>query len=237
LETARFHQTVIQTAVSEDVAVVTLDRPERRNALTREGLDELRAAIEDATAPVLFLHGAGEAFCAGADLDVVDGLDEEAASTFAAQGQNVTRALADYDGATVAGVDGAARGGGVELALACDVRVCTPDATLAESGVALGLFGAWGGTARLPQVVGRGVAMDVALSGRVLDSQEARAVGLVSRIVDHPRTVAEEIAANDADAVRGVAELLRQSGDSGSQEARERAVFADLVAKRSGGTD
>lgn len=228
---------MIQTAVSEGVAVVTLDRPERRNALTREGLDELRRVIEDATAPVLYLHGAGEAFCAGADLDVVADLDEEAATEFVAQGQQVAGALATYDGATVAGVDGAARGGGVELVLACDVRICTPPATLAESGVAIGLFGAWGGTARLPEVVGRGVAMDMALSGRVLDAQEAREAGLVSRIVDYPRSVAEGVAANDPDAVRGVARLLRDSDDSGGQEARERELFADLVARRSEETD
>ncbi|SFS11533.1 Enoyl-CoA hydratase/carnithine racemase [Halomicrobium zhouii] len=224
---------MIHAATDGDVAVVTLDRPQRRNALTREGLAELGDAVDDASAPVLYLHGAGEAFCAGADLDVVDGLKTREAAEFAAAGQDVARALATYDGATVAGIDGAARGGGVELALACDVRVCTPDATLAESGVSLGLFGAWGGTARLPDVVGRGVAADLALSGRALDAEEARAVGLVSRVVEDPRTVAKEIAANDHDAVRAVAELLRNPADPTSQEERERQTFADLVGTRS----
>lgn len=223
---------MIRTATSGDVAVVTLDRSNRRNALTRASLDDLQAAIAAADAPVLYLHGTGEAFCAGADLDVVDGLDGDDAAEFAAAGQQVCRALATYDGATVAGIDGAARGGGVELALACDVRVCTPDATLAESGVSIGLFGAWGGTARLPDVVGRGVAMDVALSGRVLDADEALDVGLVSRVVDDPRTVAEEIAANDPDAVRAVATLLRSPDDPGSQEKRERETFTELVMRR-----
>jgi len=224
---------MIQTAGEGDVDVVTLDRPERRNALTRDGLAALAEAVDEASAPVLYVHGAGEAFCAGADLDVVDALDEREAAAFAAAGQAVARALATYDGATVAGIDGAARGGGVELALACDVRICTPDATLAESGVSLGLFGAWGGTARLPDVVGRGVAADLALSGRVLDAEEARAVGLVSRVVDDPRAVADEVAANDADAVRAVAELVRNPADIGTQEERERAAFGDLVARQS----
>jgi len=126
-------------------------------------------------------------------------------------------------------VDGAARGGGVELALACDVRVATPDATLAEPGVSLGLFGAWGGTARLPQVVGHGEAMDLALSGRTLEAREARRMGLVSRIVDDPRAVASEIAANDAGAVRAVKARLRDDASRDVQEDREAAAFARLV--------
>jgi len=222
---------MIQPAREGDVAVVTLDRPARRNALTREGLADLGDAVDDASAPVLYLHGAGEAFCAGADLDVVDGLDESEAAEFAAAGQDVARALATYDGATVAGIDGAARGGG-ELALACAVRVCTPDATLAESGVSLGLFGAWGGTARLPDVVGRGVAADLVFRPRPRRrGSEGSGAGLPGR--RRPRVVADEIAANDDGAIRAVAELLRNPADPANQEERERQAFADLVARRS----
>lgn len=228
---------MVRTATTGDIATVMLDRPDRRNALTRGDLDDLQTAVDAATAPVLYLHGAGEAFCAGADLDVVDRLDEASAREFAAAGQRVASALSTYDGCVVAGIDGAARGGGVELALACDVRVCTPGATMAENGVSIGLFGAWGGTARLPDVVGRGVAMDMALSGRVLDADDALDVGLVSRVVDDPRTVAEAIAANDGDAVRAITELLRSCDARSSQEEREREAFADLVAKRADETD
>jgi enoyl-CoA hydratase/carnithine racemase len=129
----------------------------------------------------------------------------------------------------VAGIDGAARGGGVELALACDVRVATPTATLAETGVALGLFGAWGGTARLPAIVGRGEALDLALSGRTLDAKEARRIGLVSRIVDDPRVVATEIAANDPAAIRVVKERIHDDAGSERQEDREATAFANLI--------
>jgi len=225
---------VIRTRRSGDVLTITLDRPARRNAVTREGLAELKAAVAEATAPVVYLHGAGEAFCAGADRDEVAALDAEAAAGFAADGQDVADALATYDGAVVAGVDGAARGGGVELALACDVRVCTPDATFAENGVELGLFGAWGGTARLPAVVGPGAAMDLALTGRVVDAETARELGLVSQVRDSPRTVAERIADHDADAVRAIGDLV---GDGRGAVPRrtaqgERAAFAALVADR-----
>ena len=220
---------MIQTTVEGDVRVVTLDRPDRRNALTRDGLDALAAAFETATEPVLYLHGAGDAFCAGADLDVVADLDSDAAAAFAERGQSVADTIEAYDGAVVAGIDGAARGGGVELALACDVRVATPAATLAETGVALGLFGAWGGTARLPAIVGQGTALDLALSGRTVDAEEARLLGLVSRIADDPKRTAEEIAANDAGAVRRIKPLLRNSADSETQERREVAAFAALA--------
>jgi len=221
---------MIRTTVEGDVRSITLDRTECRNALTGSGLAQLEGAVEAATEPVVYLHGAGGAFCAGADLDTVAGLVGEEARAFARRGQEVAAALAAYDGAVVAGIDGAARGGGVELALACDVRVATPDATLAEPGVSLGLFGAWGGTVRLPDAVGCAEAMDLALSGRTLEAREARRVGLVSRIVDEPRAVASEIAANDAETVRTVKRRLRDDAPRETREDREAAAFARLVA-------
>jgi len=222
---------VIATAREGDVCVLTLDRPGRRNALTLDALDALETAVTSADAPVVSLRGAGSAFCAGADLDAVAGLpDREAAQRFARRGQAVARAIETADPVVVAGVDGAARGGGVELALACDLRVATPEATFAESGVTLGLLGAWGGTVRLPEVVGRGEAMDLALSGRVVDADAALRMGLVSRVVDDPGVVAREIASNDAGALRALKRRLRDDADRETRERREAAAFADLHA-------
>ena len=220
---------MIRSAADGRVRVVTLDRPEHRNALTNEGLYDLADAVLDATEPVVYLEGAGSAFCAGADLDLVADLDRQAAYEFARRGQRVADAIAEYDGTTVAGVDGPARGGGVELALACDVRVGTPDATFAENGVSLGLFGAWGGTARLPELVGVGVAQDVLLSGRVVDADEALRTGLVSRVVDEPRDVAREIAAHDPDATRTIAGLVRDRSPLDVSQEQEAKAFAELV--------
>jgi enoyl-CoA hydratase/carnithine racemase len=220
---------MITTAVANGVRTITLDRPDRRNALTWDGLDGLEAAVTEATEPVIYLHGAGEAFCAGADLDTVRSLEADSAAEFAQRGQSVATALESYDGAVVAGIDGAARGGGVELALACDLRIATPAATFAESGVELGLFGAWGGTARLPRVVGEGVALDISLSGRVLDASEAYDHGLCSRIVDEPRAVAQSLADNDPEAMRQIKQRIRDRASVETQHQREQAAFAALV--------
>lgn len=220
---------MITTDTAGEIRTITIDRPDRKNALTREGLDELRETIDEATESVLYLRGAGDAFCAGADLDTVRSLTPEAAAGFAKHGQDVAHALEAYDGAVIAGIDGAARGGGVELALACDLRVATPAATFAESGVSLGLFGAWGGTARLPRIVGEGVALDIALSGRVLDATEAREHGLCSRIVDEPREVAESLAENTPTAMGRIKERIRDTGPVAEQERREREAFEELI--------
>ncbi|MFB6121877.1 MAG: enoyl-CoA hydratase/isomerase family protein [Haloferacaceae archaeon] len=219
---------MIRLRDGDGVRTVTIDRPERRNALRPADLDDLRSAVVDAPTPVVYVHGAGDAFSAGADLDVVSSLDDPEA--FARHGQDVLDAVESAESVVVAGVDGAARGGGVELALACDLRVATPDATFAESGVRLGLFGAWGGTVRLPRVVGQADAFDLALSGRVVDAQEALRMGLVSRVVSDPATVADELTSNPADALRSVKERLRDRSPAAEQEAAEASTFAELHA-------
>jgi enoyl-CoA hydratase len=231
------------------IRTITLDRPERRNALTPAGLDQLEAAVADATEPVILLRGAGESFCAGADLDVVEALpDRDAAEAFARHGQRVANAIADAESVVVAGIDGPARGGGLELALACDLRVATPDATFAEPGVELGLFGAWGGTLRLREVCGLGEAMDLACSGRVVDAEAALRMGLVSRIVeadvdaeatggDGVLAVAAEIASVDPPALATVKERMRDDADPATLEEREAAAFGRLIATRSVGGD
>jgi enoyl-CoA hydratase len=225
---------MIQTRSTDGLRTVVLDRPAKRNALTREGLAALREAIGTADEPVVYLTGAGTAFCAGADLDVVSALSGDAATEFARQGQRVSKAIADYDGAVVAGIDGAVRGGGVDIALACDLRIATPDATIASNGVRIGLLGAWGSTARLRAIVGEGNALDLALSGRVVDAETALRMGLVSRVVEEPRSVAAELAEHDGDALRAIKRLVRADTDRETAEERERAAYGELLAEHQG---
>ncbi|MCG1004132.1 MULTISPECIES: enoyl-CoA hydratase/isomerase family protein [Halobacterium] len=223
---------MLRVEADDGVRVVTLDRPAARNALTPQALDDLREAVTDADQPVVYVHGAGDAFCAGADLDVVGDLDGPRGEAFARRGQRTMNAIEDSDSVVVAGVDGAARGGGVELALACDGRVCTPDATFAEPGVSLGVFGAWGGTRRLPAAVGATHAADLSLSGRTVDAETAREIGLVSRIVAEPRRVADEIAANDPAALRELGGLLAAGDDREASDRAEADAFARLLARK-----
>ena len=223
------------------VRVVTLDRPDRRNALTPAGLEALAAAVENPSAPVVYLRGAGRAFCAGADLESVASLAATAdtdgsgpgadanVEAFVRRGQRTADAIEASPAVVVAGIDGAARGGGVELAAACDLRIATPEATFAEPGVTFGLFGAWGGTVRLPEIVGLGNALDISLSGRVVDSEEALRIGLVSRVVEEPRTVADAIADNDPAALERVKACLRSRGSKAEREDDEVAAFEALV--------
>lgn len=218
---------MIRTRDDEGVRVVTIDRPSRRNALRPEDLAALRTAVSDADAPVTYLRGAGGAFCAGADLDAVAALDDP--ESFARAGQRTAAAIADAETVVVCGIDGAARGGGVEIALAADLRIATPAATFAEPGVEFGLFGAWGGTVRLPRVMREGDALDFALSGRVLDADAALRTGLVSRIVDDPRSVADAVAGGESDALRAIKRRMRDRRDDETQERAEARDFGDLV--------
>ncbi|ELY57004.1 enoyl-CoA hydratase/isomerase family protein [Natronolimnohabitans innermongolicus] len=221
----------VTVAADAPIRTVTLDRPDARNALTVDGLEALETAIDDADEPVIYLRGSGGAFSAGADLEAVGDLDgdRERAAEFARLGQGVARTIEDSSAVVVAGIDGPARGGGLELALACDVRVGTPDSTYGEPGVTFGLFGAWGGTVRLPRVLGEGDALELALSGRTVGAEEALRMGLISRLEDEPRTVAEEIAANAPDALAALKARIRDDGDRATKERREAQAFGRLV--------
>ncbi|WP_226482581.1 enoyl-CoA hydratase/isomerase family protein [Natrinema amylolyticum] len=223
---------MIDVETNGSIRTITIDRPEARNALTVDGLEALETAVDDADEPVIFLRGRGPAFSAGADLNEVAALegDRDRAAEFARLGQRVARTIEDSPAVVVAGVDGPARGGGLELALACDVRVGTPESTYGEPGVSFGLFGAWGGTVRLPRVMGEGDALEFALSGRSVDAEEALRMGLISRIEDDPRSVAAEIAANADDALAALKRRIRDDGERATQERREAEAFADLVA-------
>ncbi|ELZ23282.1 enoyl-CoA hydratase [Haloterrigena salina JCM 13891] len=229
----------VESNADRSIRTVTIDRPGARNALTVAGLEALETAIEDAEEPVIYLRGRGGAFSAGADLEAVADLDgdSERAVEFARLGQHVARTIEDSPAVVVAGIDGPARGGGLELALACDVRVGTPDSTYGEPGVTFGLFGAWGGTVRLPRVLGEGDALEFALSGRAVDADAALHMGLISRINAEPRAVAEEIAENAPDALAVLKRRIRDDSERATQERLEARAFGDLVANHADDID
>ena len=168
--------------------VVTLDRAEKRNALTRAMLERLRDLFSTLRGRerlrAVILTGAGrEAFCAGTDIAELAALDEAGAREASRRGQEVCDAVELCNVPVIAAVNGAAAGGGCELALACHLRVAASDARFGLPETGLGVIPAYGGTRRLARAVGRGRALAAMLAGEEIAADEALRLGLVNRVV------------------------------------------------------
>ena len=187
----------VQLTRQEEFAVITLNRPEALNALSAAVLRELAQAFEEVAAGdarALIVTGAGsKAFCAGADIKELTGRSLSEQRRDAAFGQAVLARLDELPMPSVAAINGYAFGGGLELALACTFRLAVPAAKMALPEIKLGLIPGYGGTQRLPRVVGEARALELILSGRTLDAEEAQRIGLVHRVVEGD-TVAAAIA-------------------------------------------
>lgn len=178
------------------VELWTLNRPEVRNAIGRAMAGELigllARTVEDRELRAVVITGAGgEAFCAGADLKERAQMSEAEVRAFLAGLRDALRALERSDKVFIAAVNGAALGGGTELALACDLRVAVPDASFGLTEVTLGIIPGGGGTQRLPRLIGPGRAKDVILTGRRIGAEEAYRLGMVNRLVE-TRSAVEE---------------------------------------------
>jgi len=164
------------------LGVVTIDRPEALNALNEAVLRELSAAIRRLVregARILVITGAGEkAFVAGADIAAMKGLGRSRAADFARRGQRVLEQVAQFPGVSIAAVGGWALGGGMELAMACDLILCDEGARFGQPEVNLGVIPGFGGTQRLVRLVGAQRARELILSGRTVNADEAVRIGL-----------------------------------------------------------
>jgi enoyl-CoA hydratase len=172
-----------------DFAVLTLDRPEALNALSfaiiRQIGEALDAVAEDSSARALLITGAGgKAFCAGADIKELRNRSLIEQKRGAELGQGVFARLDDLPVASIALVNGYAFGGGLELALACTFRLASPNAKFGLPEVKLGLIPGYGGTQRLPRVVGQPRALEMIMTGRTVDAIEAERIGLVNGVAD-----------------------------------------------------
>ncbi|HEY0078425.1 MAG TPA: enoyl-CoA hydratase-related protein [Pyrinomonadaceae bacterium] len=178
------------------VARVVLNRPEKRNALTRSMLERLeeifRSLGERAELRAVILTGAGrEAFSAGTDIAELEGLDEEGARRASERGQRVCEAIELCAVPVIAAINGAATGGGCELALASHLRVASADARFTLPETRLGMIPAYGGTQRLSRTVGEARALAVMLAGDGIKAEEALRLGLVNRVVAPEEALAE----------------------------------------------
>lgn len=218
----------------DDVATLTVSRPERLNALNVEVLEGLQTGIaeaEAADARTVVLRGAGdEAFVAGADISYMQDLTTPEAQAYAELGHDVARSLETFPAPVVAAVDGYAFGGGCELALACDLRVASEDAVLGQTETDLGIVPGWGGTQRLPRLVGDETARRMIFLGERLDAEAAADADLVGEVVaaeafdDRIDDLAGELAARPGFAVAAAKEAVNA--------AHEEPLTAGLATER-----
>jgi enoyl-CoA hydratase len=180
------YQTLTFT-VADKVATITVNRPEKLNALNDTTIGELGTAAEEARSRAdvagIILTGTGRAFVAGADISELAGQRPLDARRRALRGQAVFRQFESSPKPVIAAVNGFALGGGCELAMACHIRVASDTAKFGQPEVKLGITPGYGGTQRLPRLVGRGRAMQLLLTGETIDAAEAWRIGLVNRVV------------------------------------------------------
>lgn len=191
---------------SEKVRLVTIDRPKASNSLRLATLRQLRDILEAIPAELdlpggcraLVITGAGDrAFCAGADIKELQVIGTDRAAEQARLGQEVFSELESTPVVTIAAINGYALGGGLELALACDFRIASADAELGQPEVGLGTIPGWGGTLRLPRLIGLPAAKDLIFSSDRISAARAADLGLVDTVVEAPRLLpaAQELAA------------------------------------------
>lgn len=182
---------LVVTHAADGIATITLNRPEKLNALTTALCDELiaalRAASTDSAVRAIVVTGAGRAFCAGADLTIL-GTDGDA---LVRAGREIALLIRSAPQPVIAAVNGAAAGGGANLALACDYKVAADTATIGEVFAKLGLGPDWGGSFFLPRLAGTARALELLWSARMVPAAEAYTLGLFDRVVPADRLETE----------------------------------------------
>ena len=217
---------MINFTTDGDVAIITLNRPEAYNAMdlaTIRALSEAVANFEsDSSLRVAVITGTGKAFCAGADIDeTLPYMKEHGTKKLPPtimRGQTATKPL-------IAAINGLALGGGLELALACDIRISSGSAKFGFPEIGLGLIPGWGGTQRLPRLIGLGRATEMILTGRAINADEALRLGLVNRVVADDELMAaaldmaRAIACKSTDAIRFIKQAIQEGLDLPLDEA------------------
>ncbi|HXU13583.1 MAG TPA: enoyl-CoA hydratase-related protein [Terriglobales bacterium] len=203
------------------IAYVTVNRPKVLNALDMSTMDELRTAFHEIKRDVgvraVILTGSGEkAFIAGADISELAKNDPVTAKEYALRGQNVLNLIENLGKPVIACINGFALGGGCEIALACTMRLASDNAKLGQPEVKLGIIPGYGGTQRLPRLVGKGIAMQLLLTGEMIPAKEAHRIGLVNEVtapsdlIPRGEEIAQKIIANAPLAVQYTMEALNK---------------------------
>jgi enoyl-CoA hydratase len=232
----------IALTIADRIATLTVNRPDKLNALNDRVIAELGEAInaarENADVGGVIVTGAGRAFVAGADISELEKHGAISAKMLAQRGQDVFRRFETSPKPIIAAVNGFALGGGCELAMACHVRIASDAAKFGQPEVKLGLIPGYGGTQRLPRLVGKGRALQLLLTGEMIDAQEAYRIGLVNRVVpaneliDAATTMLKAMLANGPLAVAYCIEAVNRGYDLPLDEALtlEATAFGLLAA-------
>jgi enoyl-CoA hydratase len=176
------------TNLSGPTAVVTFNRPESRNSLSIATLSELdtllSTLVENPALKTLIFTGVENVFLSGANISELSSFDSVTARDFSLLGQKVFQRLTDAPQLTIAAINGYCMGGGLDFALACDIRLAASTAVFAHPGARLGIITGWGGTQRLPRLIGKARALEFFITGRPFMSNEAMRIGLISGVFD-----------------------------------------------------
>jgi len=226
--------------VADRVATITVNRPDKLNALNDATVADLGKAIEEVRAngavAGIILTGAGRAFVAGADISELRAKSATDAYTLARRGQEVFRRFETSPKPVIAAVNGFALGGGCELAMACHIRIASESAKFGQPEVKLGVIPGYGGTQRLTRLVGRGRALQLLLTGEMVDAQEAYRIGLVNRVVaagesvvDAARAMLQQMLANGPLALAQCIDVVNRGADVAIESAGITLLKGDLT--------
>lgn len=186
----------LEIKIEENIATITLQRPKALNALNQKTLSELEHVFSSDLAEkvrVVVLTGGGKAFVAGADIKEMESLTPKEAREFASNGQRVFEQIENFPVPVIAAVNGYALGGGCELALSCDIRIASDKAKFGQPEVNLGLIPGFGGTQRLPRLVGSGKAKELIYTGNTIGAEEACKIGLVNAVYSNDELLAKSL--------------------------------------------
>ena len=232
---------VIEVSKNNHIGTLTINRPDSLNAMNREVLlefiNELKKIQSDKDIRVIIITGSGEkAFIAGADIKLMQKMNREEALEFANLGQELANLIEKSAKPVIAAVNGYALGGGCEIALSCHLRIASDNAIFAQPEVKIGLLPGWGGTQRLPRIIGRGLANEIILTGRNVTAKEALDIGLVNRVVPQEELmntcfdIANAILKNSPNAIAESIKLIRLAAGTKLKKglSKEAKSFSEL---------
>tara|TARA_B100001029_G_C15046953_1_gene447847 strand:- start:377 stop:1153 length:777 start_codon:yes stop_codon:yes gene_type:complete len=182
--------------INNKICTITINRPDQFNALNIETLvainDKLDFILNDTNVRVVIITGSGtKSFVAGADISEMSKMNKDQAKQFSKLGQNLTVKIENFKIPIISAINGYALGGGCELALACHIRYASNNAIFGQPEVGLGLIAGWGGTQRLPLIVGKGIALEILLSANSINSKLAKQIGLVNHVFSEDELLME----------------------------------------------